>query len=896
MISQPDFHDKEEVIWEGSEDEIYFQEDEVAKYDLTFTFVQGSRGLTCEFNYNQDIYTEARIRQMAQVFREMSSELLSEPTQLLEEISHVSDDDQKLLVHRPEVASNYQEKDLLSRWDEEVLAHPLRPVLIDGQEEWSYDLFDLKTNKVANYFLSLVPEEGDFTLGINLEKSSWFALIVLGAMKAGVRHVLISVEDLSHRWVAAGIDLLITDKKIVEDLDLLCMNVQMLDEKVTSIPSTPLQNSHMLPAFLGDDAENPLEQFQDSVIQNTVKFLLEKCTSDKDFKRTYWSFPAESYLGASQLLATLLSGHTLIIGDEKEMIDPNIFVKALSKHQVHVFYATTYFLNSLIESLIDHAPSLTQVHTVLVTGEVLTEELQKRFYKKFPKTTRLLNVVGEQDQEFGPFALYREISTETNGQLTTLDGYELRVVDDSGCLVPAGIPGYLSISTTGGAPNCSVVMDSCLAQFSFTHELKYLGKERDALLISGNRIDRSMIENELMRHKPVREILVLPRQTDAFDLLYVGSGLGDTIVRQLLSKHFSNTHTSTQLFKVDQLQYLQGGQPDVSALLSLGKQNERKDQVETTTELMLLEMWEEVLGRNQIGTEESFFDLGGQSLKATQIVTRVQQQFETELRIADVYNNPTIRSLAFLIDHKCMTGEEMNQSCMIQLGKNEAGKSSLFLIPPVAGSAIVFQDLVSLLESDYNCYGFQYPGFEKGDAPSESLLEMSERFVSELITSFDEGQSVILLGYSMGGLISFEMAKLLESKGWKVKLVLLDKNVPDPLRDVAIDIEEIEKQEAFQEISHWLEQMGVEEVTYFKEFFANNIKISMQHEISGMLNADVLALEANLNETSTDMQDWQAHTHGKVTHHYLEAKHLEVLDEAHLTSVLKNIKSFSEAY
>ena len=111
-------------------------------------------------------------------------------------------------------------------------------------------------------------------------------------------------------------------------------------------------------------------------------------------------------------------------------------------------------------------------------------------------------------------------------------------------------------------------------------------------------------------------------------------------------------------------------------------------------------------------------------------------------------------------------------------------RTPLFCVHPVSGSAYTYLGLAGLLRDDQPVYGFEAPGYDDGEDPLTTLGDMSRLYVS-LLREHWAGRPVNLLGWSLGGVVAFDMAQRLTATGTEVPMVVIvDAETPEvsPLR------------------------------------------------------------------------------------------------------------------
>jgi malonyl CoA-acyl carrier protein transacylase len=207
----------------------------------------------------------------------------------------------------------------------------------------------------------------------------------------------------------------------------------------------------------------------------------------------------------------------------------------------------------------------------------------------------------------------------------------------------------------------------------------------------------------------------------------------------------------------------------------------------TQIEKNIAQILEEALGIQPIGIEDDFFELGGDSLLAIQIISRLSQEFKVKLNQSQLMETPTIAKLVCLLDKNDGNYSSENPS-LSSLVKIQASGSQLplFLVHPASGNAFGYLDFSKYLELDRYIYGIEDPGLH-GDLESRSFPEKA-RFYIDLIRSVQPQGPYHVAGYSYGGNMAFEMAVQLTKEGQEVAFLgMLDSFPPSAYENIFID-------------------------------------------------------------------------------------------------------------
>lgn len=287
----------------------------------------------------------------------------------------------------------------------------------------------------------------------------------------------------------------------------------------------------------------------------------------------------------------------------------------------------------------------------------------------------------------------------------------------------------------------------------------------------------------------------------------------------------------------------------------------------------IIQVIKELLEKDQINGSENFFELGGNSLKALLFTSKVENLYDIKISTIELYQQATLDDIVFLIKKKIETKSTFVSSKVFYLNKYQYNRANMFLIPPVLGTSVLYTRIKSKFKDNYNLIGLEYPGFENVEEMVESIDEMVIQIYKEIKNIQNQGQFNIL-GYSMGGLISFEIAKLIEADlNTQTNIFLIDSYSYDMLRENKIN----SIQQTVEEILKVYKEYFCEERSkYFKSFIWNNLNLIRDYKVKGKIEGNIFALEAE--NSNSDMCKWSEHTLGKFTLKISRSNHFSIID------------------
>ncbi|WP_280269301.1 non-ribosomal peptide synthetase [Nocardia wallacei] len=389
-------------------------------------------------------------------------------------------------------------------------------------------------------------------------------------------------------------------------------------------------------------------------------------------------------------------------------------------------------------------------------------------------------------------------------------GFGLLVLDGRLRPVPAGVPGELYLAGPGlargyhgkpGLTGARFIANPYGAQGERMYrtgdlvrwvahdgelELDYLGRTDDQVKIRGFRIELGEVDAALVRHPDVEHAITVPRALPtgaqalaAYVQLLPDARCAAADLRAHLLELVPNYLVPQAITVLDALPVTVSGKVDRAALpepeFTAGTPYRAPaDAVESA----LCAAFEEVLGVTSVGADDSFFDLGGTSLLATRMAAVLRERHDLEVPVQAVFLAPTPAGIAARIgasgpDAAAMADTAFRTMLPIRSGGDRA---PLFCVHSVSGVSWSYAGLVTHLEPDRPVYGLQMPHLTDGTGP-DTVPELAARYVEELRRVQPEGP-YHLLGWSLGGLIAYEMAVQLTAAGDRVALLaLLDSRV-----------------------------------------------------------------------------------------------------------------------
>lgn len=476
---------------------------------------------------------------------------------------------------------------------------------------------------------------------------------------------------------------------------------------------------------------------------------------------------------------------------------------AIHRHGVTTLWLTAGLFHLIVDEQIE---SLKPLRQLLAGGDVLRPEQVARALRELPGC-RIINGYGPTENTTFTCCHTIRDETELNPSVpigSPVSNTRVHILDEQLQPLPLGEAGELFAGGDGVAcgylnqpeltakrfipdpfsPGCRLYRTGDRARWRPDGTIEFLGRIDTQVKIRGFRVELREIETTLRIINGVRDAVVVRRDDVPEHLSLVGyvipsagSSPSTRELRSSLRELLPAYMVPSTFVLLERLPLLPNGKIDRRNLPAPEIEPENPaegiQQPKDLLEFELVRIWQRLFQRETICVDEDFFDLGGHSLHAAQLVAEIEKRFGSKLPIAALFQSPTIRDLALrLTEDQWLPA----WSSLVPLHPHGSAPP-LFLVHGWGGDVYGFVDLANLLGPDQPVYGIQAVGLDGKRPRHASVEEMADHYVKE-IRSFQPEGPYFIGGYSLGGLITFEVARLLDLQGQKVALLALADSDP----------------------------------------------------------------------------------------------------------------------
>jgi amino acid adenylation domain-containing protein len=490
-----------------------------------------------------------------------------------------------------------------------------------------------------------------------------------------------------------------------------------------------------------------------------------------------------------ELLLPLMRGATIVIGTSEAAQDPQQLIKILRQEQITVFQATPATWRMLVDS--GWRPANRNLK-IFCGGEALSAELAAELVDR---SDLVWNLYGPTETTiYSTRGRVRKDSPVTIGR--PIDNTQCHVLDQHLTPVPVGVPGELYLGGVGLAQGYLNRPDLTENRFisnpfdggstrlyrtgdQVRHlndgELEYIGRLDSQIKIRGFRVELGEIEAALERLPAVRNAVVVARKLQAGDqqiiaYLVPDRALTSDELREALRLWLPDYMVPSAFVMLDSLPLTPNGKVDRNALPSPdsdGLRSRGSAPPTTTEEKELVEIWRKLLPVNEIGIHDSFFDLGGHSMLATQFVEAVRENTGVSIPVSALFRAPTIAAFARLLKQDSISKID---PVVMPLHEGD-GEIPFFAVAAPGANTVGFALLAREMGTQQSVYQLQPTGPEVWGRPfsQEELHQLAGECIAAMRSVQPEGP-YCLGGMCEGILIAQQVILELESQGQEVGL------------------------------------------------------------------------------------------------------------------------------
>ena len=681
-----------------------------SRFDMTLAMTETEDGYEVDIEYPTDLYRRERIERMTKHLENILESVVADPAQRLSELPLLSDDEKRqLLIEWNATTVEYPFAQCIHElFEAEAKRRPDDVALLFEDDRLTYRELNEQANRVARYLREAGVETGEL-VGLFTSRSLRMVVGLLGILKAGAAYVPLDerypAERLSFMLKDSGARVLLTEEGLLEKLPGYDGRIVYLDAEWDNISQCGAENlDHKVTNeqrgyviyTSGSTGQPKGVEVSHRAVVNLLNSMLSKTSlNDKDTMLAVTTLSFD--IAASEIFLPLIAGGRVVIASREVASDGMQLARLLASSGATVMQATPATWRMLRDAGWQGDSRL----KVFSAGEALDR----------PLADQLLERCAEVCNLYGPTesTIYSAAVRITSGAGPVpigppIGNTRFYVVVQFMNPVPIGIYGELCIGGMGLAhgylnrpeltaekfvpdpfgdePGARLYRTGDLMRYCEDGNLEFGGRLDHQVKVRGFRIELGEIEAALSRHESVRAAAVVAREERPGEqrlVAYVVRNKNQPTAsewRTFLIQRLPEYMIPSVFVSLEELPLLPNGKVNRRALpvpdASRPELRKAFAPPENPTQARLVELWKNVLALNQVGIHDDFFELGGDSILATRLVSRVRRTFGIELPLRELFWKATVFELASVIEERVIEQlENLSEEQAEQLLQNE---------------------------------------------------------------------------------------------------------------------------------------------------------------------------------------------------------------------------------
>ncbi len=744
-----------------------------AKYDLRTHVTNRNGGVTFLMEFRNDLFDQDTVLAMAEHYTELLRATGKDPDCPIEALQTEGP------TQVPESRSIADAR-LIELADRMFERDGTKVAVVDGMKSYSYGDIAAASHRIATTLRAAGIEAGD-TVGVQMPRGADIVAAIVGILRARAVYV-----PLDLAYPQARVDTIADDARLKAILSRGPNIGDPLIDVRAGLGETDRATSDRITYIMytsGSTGSPKGVEIEERSIVNLVcepNYVDLSCDSIIGFASNT-GFDAATF----EMWGALLNGATLHVLDNATLLSPEKLADAIRSSGITVMFLTTALFNAVIRQT---PAAFESLDTLLVGGEALDPDAVRSCLESGPPR-RLANAYGPT--ETTTFAAWKLITNvparaKTIPIGTAISGASITVVDANLNPLPAGAPGELVVGGLGvaagyrGNPESTaerfvdldghrVYRTGDLVRLRRDGDIEFLGRIDRQIKLRGFRIEPGEIEARLRSHPGIKQAYVIVRSSgiDSRLVAYVVGQVTSQAALAHLAPLLPGFMIPSAIVVIDTLPLTANGKVDEAALPSPEVAPQAFQPPQGSAQIAMARLWEQTLEVEGIGADSNFFDLGGHSLLAIRLMAAIEKQFGERLPLSALFEAPTLASLTDRISQPVPA-----TTSLVVTIKPGAGKNPVVCMPPAGGNVMTYELMSRTLDIGRPIIGIEAVGLDGKSSPLHTIESLADHCRAAMKSEGLTGPHV-LVGYSLGGLIAFEVARQLHSEGEPVELVVV---------------------------------------------------------------------------------------------------------------------------
>ena len=660
--------------------------DRTTPFDIVMYLWEDGETIEGEIEYSSDLLKHETIVRLKDNFLTLINKLLENSDTVLETLSIISDNDKKLIENINNTNTPYpKNKTIVQLFEDQVTLYPDKTAVAFNEDFLTYKQLNEKTNQLAR----TLRESGigsDSPVGILIEKSLDLIVGILGILKAGGGYVPIEPEFPEQRIdfiiKDSGCKVLLTQDKFIniEVEGVTKLNLNSIDSYHSDASDVERINDSSSLAYIMYTSGTTGKPKGSMILQNGVVRLvrntnyIEFLPEDRILLTGAIGFDVTTF----EIWGALLNGCTLYVAEKETIINPKTLGEELRKNDISILWLTSALLTMIAESTTD---IFNKLKYLLSGGDVLSASHINKVRKHNPQL-KIINGYGPTENTTFSTTYLIERDFDRNIPIgKPISNSTAYIFDKYMNYQPIGVIGELYVGGDGVSKGYlnhedlnrksfldhpyiqgeKIYKTGDFARWLNDGNIEFHGRMDNQLKIRGFRVELGEIESVLSEMEGIIDVVIKPIKinegdirlaafldvSDAFnmDSKELGRRIKEKLPPQMIPSIFRIMHGFPKTVN---------GKIDKNALIidmnAMRIEEPQENGLLTPTEKTIYDVWSKVLTTKDILKTDNFFDIGGSSLLAASVLSRLESSIKVNIRLKTFFDNPRLVDLAEFID------------------------------------------------------------------------------------------------------------------------------------------------------------------------------------------------------------------------------------------------------
>ncbi|MBU8797509.1 non-ribosomal peptide synthetase [Virgibacillus pantothenticus] len=649
--------------------------------DITLSFTQDSECLSCEIQYNGDIYVEGTMVRLAQHFTKVLKEILQQPLIPIDEIKLITNNEKETILDKFNETDREYPRYLTIQelFHQQVKESPTKVAVRYKDQVLTYQELHEYSNKVARFLITKGVTR-DMLVGVMHKNPLEAVISILGVLKAGGAYLPVDpklpVDRKTFMLMDAGVKFVIGEFNVQEsnhaDYEVITLHdLELEKESIEDLENVNTSNDLAYVMYTSGSTGQPkgvmIEHMSVVRLVKNTNFI-DFNSDDRILQTGAIGFDASTF----EMWGALLNGLSLHLTDEEVILSAIKLKEAITENKITILWLSSPLFNQLVSQ---NEEIFAGLRYLLVGGDVLQHK-HIHAVRKRNKQLKIINGYGPTENTTFSTCYTIEDDSHTNIPIgKPIANSKAYILDDSLQIQPIGVKGELFLAGDGLArgylnnkelteekfilnphvPGERMYSTGDFARWLPDGNIEFLGRIDNQVKIRGYRVEIGDIESNLLKHEKIKEALVEMRE-DKNGLGYligylasVDEELTESQVKKYLSKIIPEYRIPSTFIMGETLAFTPNGKlaRKVRSPLAEPMIETEYDAPVDALEIKLVDIWKEVLQvKREIGVNEKFFEIGGHSLRVALVANKIHKVLHVEMPFSELFQRSTIKEIA----------------------------------------------------------------------------------------------------------------------------------------------------------------------------------------------------------------------------------------------------------